>query len=384
MEERVFRTCFAVEASVPVHNALRRKSTSDPCCSVQAEKMSRGSLTTRVLQHMEDHDRPEGFTAGELSEATGMSTGQMSSLWKIYGDGASENMVRWKNGEEPPHHVPAAAKKRRQKEREEDPHSGIFYYRLTSAPARKAGAPKAAPKAAAADAEPPKKRHKKISIQAAIQSIACTACRRRDDEGSLVLCDGCDDAWHTFCMSPKRTEVPSGDWFCQHCLQAAQLRREGRTGGRRAKVPAPWNSAIVGHTVYGVLGPYKIERYAKLPQRSKTVTTGLGSIKTTWIRVYSASNRLLGLENGWPFRRFGGGAAPPPSPLLSWPPECPPRCAGWVGGRRGQGCSSAGGNLGSEAGAPPGFPSWRSELWVERAPMTPGRPLSTPAELGGR
>ena len=66
---------------------------------------------------------------------------------------------------------------------------------------------------------------------------------------------------------------------------------------------------------YGMLGPYKIERYAKLPQRSKTVTTGLGSIKTTWIRVYSASNRLLGLENGWPFRRFGGGAAPPPSPL---------------------------------------------------------------------
>ena len=64
-----------------------------------------------------------------------------------------------------------------------------------------------------------------------------------------------------------------------------------------------------------MLGPYKIERYAKLPQRSKTVTTGLGSIKTTWIRVYSASNRLLGLENGWPFRRFGGGAAPPPSPL---------------------------------------------------------------------
>ena len=64
-----------------------------------------------------------------------------------------------------------------------------------------------------------------------------------------------------------------------------------------------------------MLGPYKIERYAKLPQRSKTVTTGLGSIKTTWIRVCSASNRLLGLENGWPFRRFGGGATPPASPL---------------------------------------------------------------------
>ena len=51
--------------------------------------------------------------------------------------------------------------------------------------------------------------------------------------------------------------------------------------------------------------------YAKLPQRPKTITTGLplGSIKTAWIRVHSASNRLLGLENGWPFRRLGGGAA---------------------------------------------------------------------------
>ena len=77
----------------------------------------------------------------------------------------------------------------------------------------------------------------------------------------------------------------------------------------RGVVCAQFSSA---RSSYGVLGPYKIERYAKLPQRSKTVTTGLGSIKTTWIRVYSASNRLLGLENGWPFRRFGGGATPPP------------------------------------------------------------------------
>ena len=96
--------------------------------------------------------------------------------------------------------------------------------------------------------------------------------------------------------------------------------------------------------MYGVLGPYKIERYAKLPQRSKTVTTGLDSIKTTWIRVYSASNRLLGLENGWPFRRFGGGAAPPPSPLananfprqgrrLLWRLLGPENCGGDAGGQ---------------------------------------------------
>ena len=104
---------------------------------------------------------------------------------------------------------------------------------------------------------------------------------------------------------------------------------------------------------YGVLGPYKIERHAKLPQRSKTVTTGLGSIKTTWIRVYSASNHLLGLENGWPFRRFGGGAAPTPSPVrgaqagrCSCPDSKFPRnFFGNLGGLKKQVSSKSAGNL---------------------------------------
>ena len=63
----------------------------------------------------------------------------------------------------------------------------------------------------------------------------------------------------------------------------------------------------------------------------------------------------------------------------------PPHAAqgGW-GGAEDWAAARQGGDLGSAAGAASGFPSWWSELWVERAPMTPGRPLSTPAELGGR
>jgi len=74
-----------------------------------------------------------------------------------------------------------------------------------------------------------------------------------------------------------------------------------------------------------------------LSQRFEGTITGLGSIKTTRTRVYSASNRQLALENGWPFRRFGGGSgsapAAPPSPLdalssisqslTGAPPACP-------------------------------------------------------------
>jgi hypothetical protein len=100
-----------------------------------------------------------------------------------------------------------------------------------------------------AQAQPKKKR--RVSLKAVMDSIACTACRRRDDEDSLVLCDGCDDAWHIFCMMPKRDEVPSGDWFCHLCLAAAATRRAGLDARQQQqKVRAPWSSSLVGQSVY--------------------------------------------------------------------------------------------------------------------------------------
>ena len=119
-----------------------------------------------------------------------------------------------------------------------------------------------------------------------------------------------------------------------------------------------------------MLGPYKIERYAKLPQRSKTVTTGLGSIKTTWIRVYSASNRLLGLENGWPFRRFGGGTRGGRSaPVVFWSK---------TGGEFGQRRRSAGAAEGTEL---------LQALFVQLsaaadAPLRPGVAFAPPPRVG--
>ena len=33
----------------------------------------------------------------------------------------------------------------------------------------------------------------------------------------LLLCDMCDDAWHTWCLHPMLWYVPNGDWFCPRC-----------------------------------------------------------------------------------------------------------------------------------------------------------------------
>merc|ERR1719509_236974 len=55
---------------------------------------------------------------------------------------------------------------------------------------------------------------------------ACEICSSLDDEGSLLLCDGCNNGYHTFCCSPPIQEVPQGDWFCLNCNKEAEAEAE--------------------------------------------------------------------------------------------------------------------------------------------------------------
>lgn len=43
-------------------------------------------------------------------------------------------------------------------------------------------------------------------------------CTKGDNEESMLLCDGCDDSYHTFCLLPPLTEIPKGDWRCPKCV----------------------------------------------------------------------------------------------------------------------------------------------------------------------
>ena len=33
----------------------------------------------------------------------------------------------------------------------------------------------------------------------------------------MLLCDGCDDGWHLYCLPDPLAEVPEEDWFCMEC-----------------------------------------------------------------------------------------------------------------------------------------------------------------------
>lgn len=45
----------------------------------------------------------------------------------------------------------------------------------------------------------------------------CLSCGEDDDHANLLLCEGCNAEYHTYCLSPPLRSVPAGDWYCGEC-----------------------------------------------------------------------------------------------------------------------------------------------------------------------
>ncbi len=42
----------------------------------------------------------------------------------------------------------------------------------------------------------------------------CRKCGKDDDHAHLLLCEICNDEYHTYCLDPPLDYVPEGDFFC--------------------------------------------------------------------------------------------------------------------------------------------------------------------------
>jgi hypothetical protein len=46
------------------------------------------------------------------------------------------------------------------------------------------------------------------------QLSGCFVCKLDNDHSNLLLCEGCNGEYHTYCLTPKLKAIPKDDWYC--------------------------------------------------------------------------------------------------------------------------------------------------------------------------
>lgn len=61
----------------------------------------------------------------------------------------------------------------------------------------------------------------------------CRVCEADDDEDLLLMCDYCNEGYHTYCLDPPLDDVPDEDedWLCVHCEAEMGSDDDGCDGG---------------------------------------------------------------------------------------------------------------------------------------------------------
>ena len=50
----------------------------------------------------------------------------------------------------------------------------------------------------------------------------CEICKQKNNPERMLLCDGCNGGFHTYCLSTNLTLIPQGKWFCKGCCKTCR------------------------------------------------------------------------------------------------------------------------------------------------------------------
>ncbi|XP_041988552.1 bromodomain adjacent to zinc finger domain protein 2B-like isoform X13 [Aricia agestis] len=91
-----------------------------------------------------------------------------------------------------------------------------------------------------------------VAWDKSIMKANCQFCQSGDNEAELLLCDGCDKGYHTYCFKPRMEKIPEGDWYCWECVNKARGQRVcivcgGGAGGAGRLIPCALCSRAYHH-----------------------------------------------------------------------------------------------------------------------------------------
>ncbi|KAL7547166.1 hypothetical protein ACHAWF_010482 [Thalassiosira exigua] len=81
----------------------------------------------------------------------------------------------------------------------------------------------------------------------------CKVCHKDVDHANLLLCEACNDEYHTYCLNPPLQAVPEGDFFCDKCKRIHAARGDDGLDSLVSALPPTYTSRF-GEIVWAAGG----------------------------------------------------------------------------------------------------------------------------------
>eukprot|EP00956_Cyclotella_meneghiniana_P004158 scaffold5102_cov76-Cyclotella_meneghiniana.AAC.12 len=81
----------------------------------------------------------------------------------------------------------------------------------------------------------------------------CKVCGRDEDHANLLLCEACNEEYHTYCLDPPLECVPDDDWFCDSCKKLHSIKDDDGLDSLVSALPPSYTSRF-GEIVWAAGG----------------------------------------------------------------------------------------------------------------------------------